>query len=134
MAPKKTKKEVKSLLTSKKITKMQMDLVALIREKKGIKDNLENILTEYLKLLPDSAEAASEWYAALPLDSLADLYDYEDGKKLEFNLAKLGRRADLRKEKDEALEKIDDVKSAITINSIDLLLEKIKVFEKKLDK
>ncbi|MFA6201547.1 MAG: hypothetical protein WC679_14210 [Bacteroidales bacterium] len=132
MASKKSKKEVKSLLTSKKITKMQMELSSLLREKKGLRDDLENILAEFLKLLPENTEAISDWYSSLPIDSLSDLLDYEGGKKLVFNLQKLNERADLRKEKEEKLNKIEELKSEITINSIDILLEKIKVFEKKL--
>ena len=131
MATKK-KKEVKSLLCNKTTNKMQMDLVTLLRQKKGLKDNLEKILTEYLQLLPSSNEEVSAWYQSLPLDSLTDLCDYEEGKKIVFNLDKLHRRADLRKEKDEALEKIEEIRSNITISSIDILLEKIKIFEKKL--
>jgi hypothetical protein len=82
--------------------------------------------------LPENTEAISDWYSSLPIDSLSDLLDYEGGKKLVFNLQKLNKRADLRKEKEEKLNKIEELKSEITINSIDILLEKIKVFEKKL--
>jgi hypothetical protein len=130
----KSDKKAKSSLSNKKINKLQKEIVELLKEKRSIKFQLEEILKEYLTLMPNDKEDLKTWYTELSLDSLSDLCNYESGKQFISNLEKLELKGKLREDREEAVEQIEKIKSQITINNIDVLLEKIKLLEKGLDK
>jgi hypothetical protein len=130
----KSDKKAKSSLSNKKINKLQKEIVELLKEKRSIKFQLEEILQEYLTLMPNDKEDLKDWYTELSLDSLYDLCNYENGKQFISNLEKLELKGKLREDREEAVEQIEKIKSQITINNIDVLLEKIRLLEKGLDK
>lgn len=127
-------KKAKKSLSNKKIAKLQKEIDGLLKEKRSIKFQLEEVLKEYLSLLPNDKEDIKAWYVELPLDSLNDLCNYEAGKEFISNLEKLELRGKLREDREDAIEQIDKIKSQIIVDSIDVLLEKIKLLEKNLNK
>jgi hypothetical protein len=130
---KKSEKKNKSL-SNNKTNKLQKQIIELLKQKRGINLQLEEIIKEYLNLLPSNKEDLSKWYSELPIKSLSDLCEHEDGRDNLTNLEKIEMRSKLRTDREDALEQVETLKSQITISTIDLLLEKIKLVEKELDK
>jgi len=120
--------------SNKKIIKLQKEIAELLKEKRSIKFQLEEILKEYLTLLPNDQEDLKTWYTELSINSLSDLCNYEAGKDFISNLEKLDLRGKLREDREEAIDQIEKIKSQIMVDSIDVLLEKIKLLEKNLNK
>ena len=128
-----TKKSKSYFSGNKKISKLNKELTIATQKKKLLREDVDKIIAEFLKSLPTDKQDLSQWLTKLPIDTLSDLYRYEDGEKLLSCLKLLESRSSLRKDKDQKTESVEQIISNIKILNIDIMLEKIKIIENKLD-
>lgn len=114
------------------IIRKQKEISNLLKEQANLLKKLDGIFKE-LQTSLNLSNKEKEWINDLSITSIQDLYDVVYNRKNDYFLHILNSRSSFKDDKNKILSRLAELDKEIKNKSIDLLLDKIKKLENKIN-